>query len=726
MLKGLQFCVIVCSLITVSARADISATTQPAELNDYFNTWQNQVGAAKAYGMGARGKGVVVAVLDTGVGLQHLAFKERLLPGFSAIPDKLTAQDDNGHGSSVAGIIGSSADGKMTVGIAPDVSLIPIKVLNAAGNGSEAQLLAGMQYAVANKTMISNVSIGSVASALGANAVAMQLGVKSGQLIVVAAGNSGASDPVYPAHYASYPQANGQIIAVGAVDEKNVMPAWSNKAGDAKEHYLVAPGVGIVSTSTNGGYGVFSGTSYAAPVVSGAAADVWSRWTYLTAPQVAKILLTTATHLGSTPANVPDPVYGMGLVNLNKALQPVGAPKIATYNSSYYALGPSVLSTNSLISASKFSGMTVSATDDFGRGFSYDVKNFVSVPQPMDLSAMFVSMDKQMSMVRRKTATSNLLALSFGALNTTQNLGNPFADTSPATATLGGFNFTQKFNCTDNQCRTEFAAGANGFADKYFGLSAEFVNLPVVSNFANPYFQFAGSSSHIAAGYATDDGYKMKLGFLTPVNPLANQTPWSINSSSNGWIGEVSKSFSNATAAVTVGAVGESNSLLGATGSSAFGVRNAHTRFVTVSGSYAITSKTTLLAQASMGLTKGGGETILLDSNIKTTSWSMGVIRSDLVKNGDQVALVVSQPMKVVSGAMNLALPTVDSSTGQTGFNFSSVNMASGHAEIDLELGYMSPLTKTANLRINAAYKQNVNNDVGTVRVLGIRYQATF
>lgn len=111
------------------------------------------------------------------------------------------------------------------------------------------------------------------------------------------------------------------MIAVGAVDASKQVASFSNRAGSAQDHYLVAPGVDILAPKIGGGAALVSGTSFAAPHVSGAAALVLEAAPFLSAAQVVELLLDSATDLG---APGPDPVYGHGLVNLDAALGPLG------------------------------------------------------------------------------------------------------------------------------------------------------------------------------------------------------------------------------------------------------------------------------------------------------------------------------------------------------------------------------------------------------------------
>lgn len=703
---------------------DISpVVTLPPELINSFNWWQPMVGAKTAYTMGARGKGIIVGVVDTGIDLKNTEFNGRLVKGYNALSPSLSPADDNGHGTHVAGIIGAAANGSMTVGIAPDVWLMPIKVLNASGSGTSVAFNTGVQYSIKAGARILNMSLGA-SGPFGQAGI--QQAVTAGQLVVAAAGNNGTANPSWPARYAKDAWTKGQVIAVGAVDSSGKIASFSNRAGDTSNFFVVAPGVMIASTYLSGKYVYMSGTSMAAPVVSGVAADIWSRWMYLKANQVASIIFKTATHLGTSAIGTPDAVYGWGLVNLTKALQPVGNPTVATYNSAYYALGPSALSTNSLIRSVSFNGIVLTATDDFGRAYSYDAESFTIKPTNSNLDALFAGMDKQMSLVERTNSTSSMAVSLYRAASEMQKLGDPFQMPELSDITIAGFNMVQKFGCQNLKCQGEYVVGSNGFADQYFGLSADYKSLPLNNRFANPYFQFAGTASHLAVGYGFGEGYKFKMGVLNDANPLANQPTLSYSTGSHGWVGELEKRFDGLTILSTVGGIKENQAMLGASGTEAFGMDGAETHFVSLSGAVRLAFGTSLLAQAAMGTTKTAGQGVILNAAARTESWSLGLLHQNWLQTGDKLALLVAQPMKVTSGNMNMAWPNVDMTTGRGGFDMSSINLASDRTEIDVELGYMAPVSKMSSLRLVAAYKFNANNEPGNAEVIGVRYQRTF
>ena len=203
------------------------------------------------------GTGMVIAVLDTGVDVEHTALKASLLAGRDMISDTDTPNDIGpglawGHGTHVAGIVHR---------IAPESKILPIRVLDSQGRGNTFVLAYAIEYAVEQGADVINLSLGADCGSQVLSS-AIQRAIAQGVVIVAAAGNSNTEVPQCPA---SMPG----VIAVAAVDENKVRAEWSNYGVGWVD--IAAPGVGITSTFP-GGYASWSGTSMATPFVSGAAA----------------------------------------------------------------------------------------------------------------------------------------------------------------------------------------------------------------------------------------------------------------------------------------------------------------------------------------------------------------------------------------------------------------------------------------------------------------------
>jgi thermitase len=242
---------------------------------------------------------VIIAVLDTGVDLAHSEFQGRLVPGFNYISGG-EPQDDQGHGTHVAGIAaatGNNAEG--VAGMAWQVKIMPVKVLDASGSGSHAGIAAGMTWAVDHGARIINLSLGGTQATLTLqNAVQYVTG--KGALIVASAGNCGdpltyyrnnctvQNQPVYPAAY-------GEVFAVAATTSWDGIASYSNQGSYVD---IAAPGDAILSTRLNGGYTPGSGTSQAAPFVAGLAALLWSMDSNLSAHEIEEVIESTAVDKG--------------------------------------------------------------------------------------------------------------------------------------------------------------------------------------------------------------------------------------------------------------------------------------------------------------------------------------------------------------------------------------------------------------------------------------------
>jgi subtilisin family serine protease len=284
---------------------------------------------------------VAVAVIDTGVDLNHPQLAPLVLPGRDLVdwgsnpnPPGLAPwvlegdfagrdndpQDEVGHGTHVAGTIAClSNDGMGVAGVTWQCRLLPVRVLVRArhtvtgritGIGSSADIAAGIRWAADQGAQVLNLSLGgSVDTAVERNAVAYAIG--KGVVVVAAMGNSGTSDPSYPAAYPG-------VIAVGAVNATDRRAGFSQTGPHID---VVAPGVNVLSTHWDDTYASFQGTSMAAPHVAGVAALVLSCNSAMPAAQLGQIMRDTARPLRDDPADpVPNDRYGSGLVDAKAAL----------------------------------------------------------------------------------------------------------------------------------------------------------------------------------------------------------------------------------------------------------------------------------------------------------------------------------------------------------------------------------------------------------------------
>ncbi len=314
--------------------------------------WGNDmVNAPESWARGYTGRGVTVAVIDSGVDVYHDDLRNNIwvntgeianngidddgngfiddVRGWDFIGDDNTPLDTNGHGTHVAGTIAAANNNIGGTGIAYGARIMPVRVLGTSGRSSGNSVAEGIRYAAANGADVINLSLGrdTPSSALSS---AIAYATQRGSFVVMAAGNSSASQPGYPARYAT-----DYGISVGSLDRDGDISDFSNRAGSSRQmHHVMAPGGSIYSTLPNDRYGSISGTSMAAPHVAGVVALMLSANRNLTHAQVRSILTSTATmNRSSSVSSVAETTSMEILANASVTTQVM--PAIQTERLSY-------------------------------------------------------------------------------------------------------------------------------------------------------------------------------------------------------------------------------------------------------------------------------------------------------------------------------------------------------------------------------------------------------
>ena len=276
-----------------------------------------------------QGEGVVVAVVDTGVSVNEDGF-HKLTKGYDFVDNDDKPEDENGHGTHVAGTIAQKTNNGVGVaGVAPKAAIMPIRVLDANGSGSNTAVANGIIWAVDHGANIINLSLGSPSNS-DVVEDACRYAHESGVTVIAATGNDGYTD------YIGYPAALPTTIAVGSVDANKGIAFYSNQG---KQIDLVAPG-GDTTTDADGDgmqdgvlqetrlsgqwvYHYLQGTSMATPHVAGVAALIYANGVK-DPEEIRSSLASSATDLGDKGW---DSTFGAGLVNPVAALDMKGAPR---------------------------------------------------------------------------------------------------------------------------------------------------------------------------------------------------------------------------------------------------------------------------------------------------------------------------------------------------------------------------------------------------------------
>ena len=331
--KGLALLMVLCMLVPLFGLSALAADTpddyQFSDVressiadglkgvsNDPFSALQwnlKAIGMEEAWRSGLTGKGVTVAIVDSGLsGMTGDIDKSRVLPGKNCVGG--TGVDDTlGHGTFVAGVIGATKDNGVGIaGIAPGVTIVPIKCYATEETDFAAQA-AGIYAAVDEYHCdILNISAGDPEIVPEVQA-AIQHALDEGVIVIAASGNSGDKELLYPASYDG-------VISVSSVDKDLVISATSNR----NDHvFVAAPGVGVYSLGRlPGTVTLSSGTSFAAPVVAGVAALLKEAWPQMTPDDFQEILKNSCKDLSTKGRDI---YYGWGLIQAPEAIRAAAA-----------------------------------------------------------------------------------------------------------------------------------------------------------------------------------------------------------------------------------------------------------------------------------------------------------------------------------------------------------------------------------------------------------------
>jgi len=328
--------------------AELDMSIAPALVpNDtfYVQAWHlPKIGAPQAWDI-STGAGVVIAILDTGVNVAHPDLAGRAVPGWNVFNNNSDTADVYGHGTKVAGTAmaaGNNGIGVTGVGFAAKV--MPVRISDLDGYAFFSDMAEGIVWAADHGARVANISYQGAAGSSSVQSAAQYLRSKGG-VVVVSAGNTGGAQEI---------AANTNVIAVSATDSADQRPSWSSYGGYVD---IAAPGVSVMTTTSTGGYGGFSGTSASAPVVAGTYALMMTANPGLGPFDLDQVLFATAVDLGSAGKDI---YFGAGRVD-------AGAAVVAATQGSASDSIPPTVSIQSPTAGSKVEGVVpvdVMATDN--------------------------------------------------------------------------------------------------------------------------------------------------------------------------------------------------------------------------------------------------------------------------------------------------------------------------------------------------------------------------
>jgi subtilisin family serine protease len=715
--------VVIPDLISV----DIDYTETPAtpedngEITEIENIeYNNQYGlgninASKIYAEGYTGKGVTVAVIDTGVDIDHPDLIDNISADSYDLIDKDDDASPNGqgigrsHGTHVAGIIAGMKNGvdKYDIGIhgvAYNSEILALRVGYSSGSISINQIMDAVDIAIDKGAEVINASFGGDFYAPTADK--WLLAHNADIVSVHAAGNEGEIDPTYGARTPiekGYEKLASTLIAVVATDKNNGIASYSNRCGIAQNWCMAAPGSDILSTvdtedEINTGdfdYMYFSGTSMAAPHVSGAVAVLRSKWPSKSAAETVGILYDTATDLGDPGI---DAIYGRGLLNLGNAVTAQGALTIPTVSGDSYTLDNSNLFTSSILGNALDDSIKVAVYDKYKRDYYFDLNTTTSASNLPEVKDELNFKDTTNSV-----EFESGLKLSSNTTNGLINIQNNIDDykilfaykQDPATV----FAFNQK---TDIE---ELSDSYTLYGDSHLSHinNAKSVSISNVSSVGN---------------------INTSLGFVTGYTDKSN------THNIQGFnISMLAKPVKNLALTAQINHLTEDDTFLSNYFSGAYQTDVAKTKSINLIADAEVNKNLSVIFQTNKGITKVAtldNSAVSDFSAIDSSGYSLSLLGKNIYLKNDKLFATFKQPLKVTDGDMTLTIADGLDADDNIIFSKESVDLSSSNTERLLTVGYLAKVNENIDTVILLNHIDNPNYSLGTESQMMIKISKKF
>ena len=699
--------------------------------------------ASSAYARGATGDGIQVAVVDTGVRATHSDLDGNMVAfttGSDTVNSDNDASDDHGHGTHVAGIIAGERQGGVASshGVAFDAQIYGFKALDSDGAGSDTTLgnAFGLIENIAAIDIINNswgtnadCSSATACRALGATIYdnwedLSQLSTP--KISVFAAGNDSEDQPSAECQTMVY---NSDINAVsvcvvaistddsgGYSQGKGFLATFSNKCGKVSSYCIAAPGDTLYNTGylSNSHYTTKSGTSMAAPMVSGGLAIIMEEFSSLTPAQVVSRLLSTANDSGEYSQTS---IYGHGLMNLNAATAAVGS--LQTINGSNLLDDPNTsyndLVNNSFLSSAAFSNalnaslnnQTMEVYDSFDRAnFKVNLSDFFSSGSYISQNTIQNHLARLQPKQKNEDSFKNLFG-NFSVEYEGDYLKSSLFQTSGDFIALGYNQSTNNFENSINPLSSFF--NDSQFGNKYL---------------ENPYF-YVGSGEDYFMSFNPNNSF----GIDTFTNQKSSDYGFSLNFNPilSGGNHEVVGDLQ-----FVLGLNYEENKFLNSTSSGVFATGDmSSTNFTGLKYKKNISDELTFIGSGFAGYThidKAANSYINGSSPIMTSSFTVGLTKSNFLKEKQNISFFINQPQRVENGNISLRLPTSSDRDRTVTYSDLSVDLEPDARQLNLDIIFNKEITDKSNLSANITHVKNGDHSSASEsqNFISLYYKRTF
>ncbi len=614
-----------------------------------------------------------------------------------------------------------------------------------SSNIDQGLMAEGIQVAVDRGSQVINMSLGKTEEEW-ADPVqeAIFRATDAGRIVVLSGGNESRTDddgnPLDEIPETDFSnqlvvdsRANGLALAVGVVDENNEIQF--NNCGKTKEQCLVAPGVDVLAPAKGGGTDENTGSSFAAPTVSGSLALLLDRFPTISPRDAVEILLTSTTDLGEEGV---DEVFGHGLVNIERAMQPIGVAslpggssihgKVATLASSRIGLGGAFGDSLSRMGALQ-KGLFL---DGFRRPFKADLSDrVVADTRGINFEEALVS-----SAIETKSFTSGAFTTSFSLRDDDVDdvFGTPSSKAGFAEAA-----YEDEGELRAMSFRGEIADGLTMKAGHNLTAGQQLAVDPV-SDPASNLFLFTEDSLN------PQHGFLGKGSGVSVTHQLSGSTALSVGMMSAEGQGESDKGEGFTTQAdlrhqfaneievgVSFSFIGEGAGFLGSEVGGAFADQaETNSQFLTLSGGMPVTESIDLLGSVTMGrsdLSGVNGGIVDDVDNVTTSAFAMGLTKDGIFDDKDRFGLIFSQPLRVESGGKaTFLVPTSVNADGSIETTRERAGLTPSGRELNLQFAYSRKLSDTMGLTTYALMRDEPGHNASaeTDYGVGMRFKMNF
>ncbi len=623
-------------------------------------------GAIAAYEAGASGAGVLVGIVDGGLTDAAGEFTGRISPLSRDFGGNGSIRDASGHGTAVAEALAGGRNDRHVLGMAWGAELLVLRTDqpgSCAAGGCEhgtAAMAQAVDHAWRSGARIVNISLGGDGAAPDLMA-AVSRATAAGTIVVVAAGNAkagqmpSAGPSPLAASIADPTYGRGLVIVATSVDEDGQISAFSNGVSGHETRGLSALGGAVRTVDNKGAELFYTGTSFAAPQIAGAAALLAQAFPNLTSAQIVQLLLTTATDAG---APGPDALYGMGILDVARAFQPQGQLSLAGTGAALGLAETSLLST--AMGDARPEALSAVVLDGYARPYRTDLALGVERPGPRGrLTAALAGTQRHIQGMAGPLSLAFTLAPD--RLMDARGMPEARGEARQAGAQL---------------IAGTLAARLSPRTSAAFGLRAGLETLAArLDDAPRPTFLLAEAGagapalelrpeSSAALKHSVAPGLMLLHGVETGVVDSAAERPgpdWRLPSRTAHYQAALA-ALSLARGPVSLGAklrlVTEQGSVLGARFARALGAQSARSLFAGAELRLEMAAGLMLggamqrgwtYAQAGGALTEGG--------LLRTRGWALDLARAGLFAPGDMAGLRIAAPLRVTSSRFALSLP---------------------------------------------------------------------